>query len=129
MTYSDCGQLLDPLCIGCLFSYQTRLAIKDCKKCQSMIEQEEIKKHQQNKEKLQKIIMEEYNVRPSTAYALTMMVERFSEIANAEYEYGKDDVPPISINGYALSDEEVMRIVKEVEDELLKIRKKLGYVE
>lgn len=52
---------------------------------------EEINKHPQNKERLQKIIMETYNVRPSTAYELTMMVERFAEIANKEYEYGKQD--------------------------------------
>ena len=30
-----------------------------------------------------------------------------------------DDVPLISINGYALSHEEVMRMVKEVEDEFI----------
>ena len=40
-----------------------------------------------------------------------------------------DDVPLISIEGYALSHEDVMRIVKEVEDELLQIRKELGYME
>ena len=54
-------------------------------------DQEEIKKHPQNKERLQKIIMEAYNVRPSTAYALTNMVERFAEIACTEYEHGKKD--------------------------------------
>lgn len=40
-----------------------------------------------------------------------------------------DDVPLISIKGYALSHEEVMRMVKEVDDELLEIRKELGYIE
>lgn len=40
-----------------------------------------------------------------------------------------DDVPLISIEGYALSHEEVMRMIKEVEDELLEIRKELGYIE
>ncbi len=40
-----------------------------------------------------------------------------------------DDVPLISIKGYALSHEEVMRMVKEVEDELSEIRKELGYIE
>lgn len=40
-----------------------------------------------------------------------------------------DDVPLISVNGYALTHEEVMRLVKEVEDELLEIRKELGYIE
>lgn len=38
-----------------------------------------------------------------------------------------DDVPLISIEGFALSHEEVMRMVKEVEDELFEIRKELGY--
>ena len=40
-----------------------------------------------------------------------------------------DDVPLISIEGYALSHEDVMRMAKEVEDELLQIRKELGYME
>ena len=40
-----------------------------------------------------------------------------------------DDVPLISIEGYALSHEDVMRMTKEVEDELLQIRKELGYME
>ena len=40
-----------------------------------------------------------------------------------------DDIPLISIEGYALSHEDVMRMVKEAEDELLQIRKELGYME
>ena len=38
-----------------------------------------------------------------------------------------DDVPPISIEGYALTHEEVMQMLKEVADELSETRKELGY--
>ena len=38
-----------------------------------------------------------------------------------------DAVPPISIEGYALTHEEVMQALKEVEDELSETRKELGY--
>jgi len=41
----------------------------------------------------------------------------------------KDDVPLISIEGYALSHEEVNRMIKDVENELIEIRKELGYIE
>ena len=39
------------------------------------------------------------------------------------------DVPLISLRGYALTHEDVTRIAEEVEDELNKKRKELGYKE
>ncbi len=39
------------------------------------------------------------------------------------------DVPLISLRGYALTHEDVTRIAEEVEDELNKTRKELGYKE
>ena len=39
----------------------------------------------------------------------------------------EDDVPLISLEGYALTHEEVMQALKEVEDELSETRKELGY--
>lgn len=41
----------------------------------------------------------------------------------------KEDVPPISLRGYALSHEDIARIAKETADELEETRKELGYKE
>ena len=41
--------------------------------------------------KVQEVIMDAYNVRPSTAYELMAIVKRFAEMAKTEYEYGKQD--------------------------------------
>ncbi len=41
----------------------------------------------------------------------------------------KEDVPPISLQGYALSHEDIARMAKETEDELEETRKELGYKE
>ncbi len=40
-----------------------------------------------------------------------------------------DDVPLISLKGYALTHEEVTNMAKEAENELLETRKELGYTE
>ncbi len=40
-----------------------------------------------------------------------------------------DDVPLISLEGYALTHEEVMQMLQEAEVELLETRKELGYTE
>lgn len=45
----------------------------------------------ENDMKVQKVIMDAYDVRPSTAYELMAIVKRFAEIAKNEYEYGKQD--------------------------------------
>ncbi len=39
-----------------------------------------------------------------------------------------DDVPLISLEGYALTHEEVMQMLQEVAVELLETRKELGYI-
>ena len=41
----------------------------------------------------------------------------------------EEDVPPISLKGYALTHDEVMHMAKEAEDELSETRKELGYTE
>lgn len=45
----------------------------------------------ENDMKVQEVIMDAYDVRPSTAYELMAIVKRFAEIAKTEYEYGKQD--------------------------------------
>lgn len=39
----------------------------------------------------------------------------------------KEDVPPISLRGYALSHEDITRMAKETANELEETRKELGY--
>ncbi len=53
-----------------------------------MDEYEELKA---KKLKLQEMIADIYNVHPPVAYFLTVIIERFAEIANDEYLRGKDD--------------------------------------
>lgn len=41
--------------------------------------------------KMQEMIMEIYDVRPSTAYEMMIIMSRIAEVANNEYTYGKQD--------------------------------------
>lgn len=41
--------------------------------------------------KLQEMIMEIYDVRPSTAYQMMIIMSRIAEVANNEYTYGRQD--------------------------------------
>ena len=55
---------------------------------EALKEYEELKA---KKLKFQEMIVDMYNVRPSVAYLLTVIIERFAETANDEYERGKYD--------------------------------------
>lgn len=41
--------------------------------------------------KVQEVIMNAYDVRPSTAYELMTVVKRMAELSQKEYEYGRQD--------------------------------------
>ena len=45
----------------------------------------------ENDMKVQEVIIDAYDVRPSMAYELMAIVKRFAEMAKTEYEYGKQD--------------------------------------
>lgn len=53
---------------------------------------EKLEKHELEKVRLQKMIQEIYDLRPSTAYNLVMIIEKIAEVANTEYKYGKQDL-------------------------------------
>lgn len=55
------------------------------------IEIEEQNKAKKLEEQLEDLIMEMYDLRPSTAYELTQVVKRMAEMAKNEYLFGTQD--------------------------------------
>lgn len=50
-----------------------------------------LEKRDRNRMRLQEMIQEIYNMRPSTAYELVRIIERIAGVAETEYTYGKQD--------------------------------------